>query len=263
MDSSLPGPLSELQIVARQIATSTKSHRGWRPQVRERFGHVPVSEIYGALLDKLISQGTHWLDVGGGHSVLPTNPSFAEALARRAERLVVVDPSANVHKNHLAHERHQCLLEDYKNPGNFHVATLRMVAEHVTHPTELTRKLAELIRPGGLVAVLTPNKWSPASIGARLIPNSLHPMFTKLMSGRAEEDTFPTVYRMNTRAQLRGVFSQCGFAEERFWWLDDCSVLQQLKSLFVTQLAISRVCGSLGLPFPENVLLGVYRRLPA
>lgn len=124
-DFSIPGQLTDLKSVARKVAAATGRDLGWRPRVRARFQHVPVSEMYGALLDTLVRQGANWLDVGGGHSVLPSNPKFASELAARSQRLVVVDPSPNVHDNQLAHERHQCLLEDYTGPGGFDVATLR------------------------------------------------------------------------------------------------------------------------------------------
>ena len=138
-----------------------------------------------------------------------------------------------------------------------------MVAEHVTQPTELTSKLAELMKPDGLVAVLTPNKWAPNSVAARVIPNSLHPLFTKVLDGRSDKDTFPTVYRMNTRSQLRRVFADSGFTEERFWLLDDYSVLQKFGGVLLMQLCLSRVFNGLGLSYPENVLLGLYRRRSA
>lgn len=228
--------------------------------MREKFGHLTVSEMYGALLQHLVEPETHWIDVGGGSAVLPSNLELSAQLVQRSARFVVVDPSVNVMSHPHAQERHQCLIEDYQGEGGFSLATLRMVAEHVENPPSVARTLARLVKVDGVVAVLTPNKWSPASVIANLVPNSWHPFFTNLMSGRAAEDTFPTVYAMNTKKALNRVFHDAGFVEERFYYLDDCSVLQRFHAIFLAQLAICWLSRSLGVPFPENVLLGLYRR---
>ena len=260
MDSSIPQQLDDLKVLANQILAATTDYRGKRAWFQGKLQYVDPSDLYAALLDRIVTGGVQWVDVGGGQTVLPWNERFAAQLAGRTGRLVAIDPSPNVQMNPLVHERHQCRLEDYRGPGGFDLATLRMVAEHVVQPAELTRKLAELIRPAGLVAVLTPHRWSPASIAARLIPNALHPCFTRWLDGRVAEETFPTFYRMNTRTRLRQVCEEGGFTEERVWLLDDCSVLQQFGSVFLMQMGLSRVCRGLGIAYPENVLLGLYRR---
>ncbi|MFM8221855.1 MAG: class I SAM-dependent methyltransferase, partial [Planctomycetaceae bacterium] len=210
MDSSIPQQLDDLKVRANQILLATTHYGGKRAWFQGKLQYVDPSDLYAALLDGVVTDGVRWVDVGGGQTVLPWNERFAAQLASRARRLVAIDPSPNVLRNLLVHERHPCRLEDYRGPGGFDVATLRMVAEHIDQPAELTRKLAELIRPDGLVAVLTPNRWSPASIAARVIPNSLHPCFTRWLDGRAAEETFPTFYRMNTRFRLRRAFEEGG-----------------------------------------------------
>ena len=65
------------------------------------------------------------------------------------ELVVAVDPSDNVRRNPYANERVHSLLEDYHTDRTFQVATLRMVAEHVTDPHRLVQALHRLLRPVG------------------------------------------------------------------------------------------------------------------
>lgn len=80
------------------------------------------------------------------------------------------------------------------------------------------------------------------------------------LDGRVAEETFLAFSRMNTRSRRRQVFEERGLTEERFWLLDDCGVLQQFGSVFPMQMGVSRVLRGLGMAYPENVLLGLYRR---
>ena len=117
---------------------------GEGPSRRKRYGYYTPDDVYEATVEKLLPAGGRWLDVGGGRDVFPTYPRLAEKLAGVAGRLVAVDPSDNVHHNPVAHERHQCLIEDYRAAEPFDLLTLRMVAEHVTDPPAAAAALGRL-----------------------------------------------------------------------------------------------------------------------
>jgi SAM-dependent methyltransferase len=213
------------------------------------------------LVDMLVRPNTRWLDVGGGKTVFPDDPRWAAELASRCRHLVAVDPSETVLQNSLAHRGVQCMIEDYRTAEVFDLATLRMVAEHVEQPARVMSALRTLVAPGGFVVVLTPNRWSPGSIIAAIVPDSLHPLFTRWLSGRKEEDTFPTLYLLNTRRALRHAFEQSGFREHAFWSLSDLSLLQRYGPLLLLQLITWRALAWMGIGYPENVLLGLYERV--
>ena len=87
------------------------------------------------------------------------------------------------------------------------------VLEHVADPTAFVAELARVLRPGGAFVARTVSKRSPLSLGARLVPNRRHSKVVgRLQPGRANQDVFPTVYGMNTTADLAALFS------ERFDW---------------------------------------------
>lgn len=233
---------------------------GWSPRRRLRFGYFQPSDYYEALVARLVSEQTHWLDVGGGRAVFPDNPELAHRLATRCARLVAVDPSSNVHDNPFAHERVQSLLEDFSTDERFDLATLRMVAEHVDDPSAVASRLAELLKPGGLVVVFTINKWSPVPILTRIVPFRFHYPIKKAFWGGEEQDTFPVAYRMNTRRELHATFAGAGFTQVEFSYLDDLSTLSGFKTLNYLELYGWKALKQLGLRYPENDLLAVFAR---
>jgi hypothetical protein len=117
---------------------------GWAPRRRWRFGYHLPAEVYEGVVSKLAKPGCHWLDVGGGQAIFPENPHLARELVSRCARVVAVDPSDNVHHNPYVHERHQCLLEEFEPRSPFDLATMRMVVEHVSEPSQFVEALARL-----------------------------------------------------------------------------------------------------------------------
>lgn len=233
---------------------------GWSPRRRLRFGYYLPSDHYEVLLDNILTQETDWIDVGGGGGLFPSNPSLGQVLSERARRLVVVDPSDNIARNPFAHERAKFLIEDYQTDDCFDLATLRMVAEHITNPPSVVRCLNRLLRLGGVVVILTVNKWSPVTVISRLIPFRLHYPIKRLFWGGEERDTFPTVYGMNTRRTLRSLFQDGGFEERHFSYLDDLAVFGRFRFLNYLELLAWRGLKCLRVPYPEQCLLCVYEK---
>jgi SAM-dependent methyltransferase len=230
------------------------------PHMRLRFGYFTPDDYYEGLLAQLIQDGTTWLDVGGGRDVFPENPELARILARRCRLLVGVDPSENIQENSFVHERVQSVIEDYKREQGFDLATLRMVAEHLTRPSAAVAALARLVRPGGKVVIYTVNLWSPVALLAWLVPFSLHHTVKNLLWRTQENDSFPVVYAMNTRGRLRQLFARGGFKERFFAHLDDCRIFHRFRLLSLMETGSWKTLKAVGLRYPENCLLGVYER---
>jgi SAM-dependent methyltransferase len=217
-------------------------------------------EYYEAALDELVTPGCRWLDVGGGRDVFPSNLGLARRLADRCRRLVAVDPSPNVRENPYAHERHEALIEDYKTDELFDVLSLRMVAEHIGRPDVAVAAMAALIKPGGRMVIYTVNQWAVLSVVARLVPFALHHPLKRVVWRTEERDTFPVVYRMNSRRALARLATTHGFAEEAFRYLDDCRTFHRFRPLSHLELAAWSVLKAVGLRYPESCILGIYRR---
>ena len=233
---------------------------GWAPRRRLKWGYHQPADHYETLVNKLVTSKTDWIDVGGGGVLFPHNRTLARELSDRANHVIGVDPSDNIESNTFVHESAQCLIEEFETSEKFDLATLRMVAEHIAEPSAVVSALNRLIRNGGSVVIFTVNRWSPVTIVSSLFPFWLHHPIKKLFWGGQEKDTFPTVYRMNTRRRLRQLFQECGFEERHFAYLDDLSVSGRFKLLNYFELILWRMLRFFRLRYPENCLLGVYQK---
>lgn len=233
---------------------------GWGPKTRLRFDYFNPDDRYEALVAKLVRDGVHWADIGCGRDVFPSNPALAAQLAKRCEMLFGIDPNPNIRENRFITDGFEGMLENCVTDKRFDLITLRMVAEHITDPARVLHKLAELAKPGGRVVVYTPNKWSPISLLAAVVPNRLHHRFKRLVWDVQARDTFPTAFKLNTRAALSTQFAAVGMVEEYFTYLDDCRTFSSIRSLSLIELSMQRMLSYLRIRYPENCLLGIYRK---
>ena len=233
---------------------------GPNPRRRHSHDYFLPADVYEATVANAIVPGCSWLDVGGGSSPFPDNPKLAAELAARTSHFVGVDPSANVHANPYTREKHEAFIENYHTDEPFDVATLRMVAEHVTEPGSVIASLARLLKPGGRVIILTVDLFSPITLASRFTPFGLHHPVKKLLWGGEEKDTFPTAYKMNTRRELRRLFTKGGFRESEFAHLDDCCTFSKFPLLNTLELLVWKGLWRVGLRYPECNLLGIYSR---
>ncbi|MEW4527087.1 methyltransferase domain-containing protein [Maioricimonas sp. JC845] len=99
--------------------------------------------------------------------------------------------------------------------SSFSLVICRSVLEHIIHPPRVFHEVARVLEPGGRFLFLTPNRWDYVSLGASIIPNTFHGPLVKAMTGRAEEDTFPTYFRANSGRALRRLAKDCGLVVDR------------------------------------------------
>ncbi len=183
----------------------------------QRYYHdVPHPyRLFERKVDSLVAGGARvLLDAGCGRTV----PVLRKYLGR-AERLIGVElveftdvPSG---------------IETYNaNLGSLPIADAsvdiimsRSVFEHLTDPGPVYREFARVLRPGGRVVFLTANMWDYGTLVARMVPNRMHGRIVKAVEGREEEDTFPTAYKTNTRADVDRLAAQAGLQVEGFDYL--------------------------------------------
>ncbi|MCC7087149.1 MAG: methyltransferase domain-containing protein [Pirellulales bacterium] len=232
------------------------------PNVRlwKRVGYYTPDEHYEALVSTLVNEKTVWLDVGCGRGLFPTNLKLAAELAGRCARLVGIDPDDTIHKNSLVHDYVQATVEDFTTEECFTLITMRMVAEHISDPQAVLTSLRRLLSPGGVVVLFTPFRWSPLSLAARLLPHRLHHPIKHLLWRTQEEDTFRVEYKLNTRRQLRRIFSRNDFEEVSFQRLADCASTWRFPRLHLVELAFCRAIQRLDLPYPEHCILAAFQK---
>jgi SAM-dependent methyltransferase len=90
---------------------------------------------------------------------------------------------------------------------SFDVIYARSVFEHIQEPELVAHELVRIVKPGGLIAALTPNRFGYVAVAATLVPNRLHVRALSYIQPRRKSvDIFPTVYRLNTPKALKRAF---------------------------------------------------------
>jgi SAM-dependent methyltransferase len=95
--------------------------------------------------------------------------------------------------------------------AHFDMIISRSVVEHLEHPCQVFREFWRVLRPGGKVVIITPNKYDYVSVIAALTPYRMHRSLVSKIFRVPEDDVFPTFYRANTRSAIRRSFTSAGF----------------------------------------------------
>ncbi len=122
--------------------------------------------------------------------------------------------------------------------ATFDVALAIWVLEHLAEPQALFADVARVLRPGGRLIFLTPNRRHPLIVANRLshwMPR-LQRKLVPAIYGRAAEDTFSVWYRANAAEDLARLAAAAGLSLERLDVIADPTYLAFNDAAF----AISR-----------------------
>jgi ubiquinone/menaquinone biosynthesis C-methylase UbiE len=165
--------------------------------------------VFEEKLRRIVAPGDHVLDAGCG-----TGKFFGMEFARKIGcRLVGIDVRKNLSVNSeidfaLRAELNRLPFSD----GSFDVVNCRLVIEHVDFPDAVLKEFYRVLKPGGRLAIFTPNLLHYFGAAASLTPHRFHVWFNSRVRGFSDEDIFPTRYRANTRRELRKLFLKSGFS---------------------------------------------------
>jgi len=97
--------------------------------------------------------------------------------------------------------------------GYFDLVISRSVVEHLENPGQVFREFCRVLKPGGKVILLTPNKYDYVSVIAAMTPYWVHRSLVSRIFRIPADDVFPTFYRANTISGLRRELRQAGLRE--------------------------------------------------
>ena len=179
-------------------------------QLRERFraehpGWRPATEVYADFVRDYLRPESIVLDLGCGRGGL------VEQLDHPLRQVVGLDPDWLSLKEHR--------LASHQPPfprtagvsrylpfagSSFDLVFASWLLEHLEQPAADFSEISRVLRPGGVLIFITPNRRHPLS-GLNLTLSrfdSLQDRFVPRIYGRSPADAFPAYYRANTEADL-------------------------------------------------------------
>jgi SAM-dependent methyltransferase len=186
-----------------------------KEQLRDRFYPPQFQGMYdwfAGVIEQHVRAGDVMLDAGCGSGRVFQYRFDAN---RRPARIVGVDVTTEPRLNHNIDAALRADLASLPFPGaTFDVIISSHVAEHLTHPRDVLREFARVLRPGGALLLLTPNRWHYVTVAAALLPHRFHVAYNR-WRGVEAGDIFRTVYRANTAGRLRALCRSAGLDVER------------------------------------------------
>lgn len=215
-----PRPLLDLE---RQNACRRRyaaAHPGWRES----------GQIYEASVRQYVSLATRVLDVGCGRG------GVIELLHGDVALAVGVDPDVTSLAEHRAPiHRAGGLLEALPFPDeSFDLVVCSWVLEHLAEPERALAEIGRVLVRGGHWVFLAPNGYHPLAWANRLLSvwGASQARLVSWLYGRAEADTFPAVYRANTRAGIHRLATDAGLWPVAFCTVGDPTYLAFNEPLF-------------------------------
>jgi len=204
---------------------------------RLKPGYRTSGQIYEGLVAKHIAAETMVLDAGCGRAgVLGLYKDGARlAVGVDADLASLRDNASLDHV--VAGELDRLPFAD----GSFDLVVSSWVIEHLRAPEAAFAEIGRVLRRGGRFVFLTPNAWNYVVLVNRLIPAWLQRRLVPRVYGRREKDTFPVVYRANTRRKLDALLGRAGLRCEEFYYVGDPSYIAFKDLLFKVGMLIERL----------------------
>ena len=185
----------------------------WRKEeLRKRWYGPEFRGMYQRFEDRLhefIPAGARVLDAGCGSGRI-----FRYELAKGCH-ILGVDLGTELRDNPNVDDRVRGDVQRLPFAGaSFDAVIASHVMEHLPQPEQALSEAARVLKPGGRLLLLTPNRFHYVPLVASLMPQRLHVWFNR-RRGVPERDVFQTLYRANTAGKLRRLLESAGLKVER------------------------------------------------
>ena len=165
---------------------------------------------YRALIREHVQAGQRILDAGCGRYL-----RFSKELADSCE-VVGIDLEAPLETTNSGSPYGVCgdLSHLPFRSECFDLVISRSVVEHLEDPSRVFREFSRILRSGGKVVIVTPNKYDYVSLVAAVTPHKFHQFLVSRIFRVPTDDVFPTLYRANTMSSIRKALTAAGLIEK-------------------------------------------------
>lgn len=166
-----------------------------------------VGTVFLSHVDSVLTPEVVLVDVGCGRT------SYGEAVYKKAAKRIGLDIDPYAKENPLMNEV-RIMADEYFPLADAccDVVTAQWVVEHVVHPDIFLKETRRVLRPGGAFVFMTTNIRSPIMWLTSFLSTRVKSLFRSRVLGYAPDETFPTVYAMNTPEKLIELAEKYGFA---------------------------------------------------
>lgn len=178
------------------------------------FSYADAGIAFFSQIDAVLKPTDRVLDIGAGRGeyILEDSIDYRRRLSNlrgRCEHVEGCDVDDAVLSNPFL-DHAEVIQSDKPLPyedNSFDIVLARFVFEHIEFPDLFAQELVRVLKPGGYIAAMTPNKFGYIALVASLIPNKWHVRALNYVQPRRKSiDIFPTEYKLNTHRALKKFF---------------------------------------------------------
>lgn len=214
-----------------------------------------VGYFFKKYLQQYIVSDSTLLDIGCGRQ------SFGEEYYKKAKHRIGIDPDQDaLRDNNLMDEKFCCTIEKIPNTiRKFDIIIAQWVLEHMQHPDESTQVIGNLCKKNGYFIFMTTNIYSPIIFLSKILPTFLKKFLRKTLLHIKEEDTYPTVYKINSISKIDYYLSRNGFQKIDVKKVGVLTYFAWNRYVLLCKLFFDKTIGKLN--FPKTHIVGVYKKI--